>query len=82
VILATLAPLQITIYALVGLGATAVVLTRDPLKMAIVSGFYGWLLTLLFLVASAPDVALSMVVVGSIGYPVIILVAVTRSKKQ
>jgi energy-converting hydrogenase B subunit D len=82
VIVATLVPLQVTIFVLVGLGATAVVLTRDLLKMAVVSGFYGWLLTILFFVLSSPDVALSMLVVSSVGYPLIILVAVTRSRKQ
>ena len=81
-ILATLVPLQVTIFALVGLGATALVLTRDPLRMAIVSGFYGWLLTLLFFVLSSPDVALSMLVVSSVGYPLIVLVAVTRWRKR
>jgi energy-converting hydrogenase B subunit D len=82
VIVATLVPLQLTILTLVGLGATAVVLTRDPLRMTIVSGVYGWLLTLLFFVLSAPDVALSMLVVSSVGYPVILLVAVARSRHK
>jgi energy-converting hydrogenase B subunit D len=82
VIVATLVPLQVAIFSLVGLGATALVLTRDPLKMAIVSGFYGWLLTMLFFVLAAPDVALSMLVVSSVGYPLIVLVAVTRWKKR
>ena len=81
-IVATLVPLQLTILTLVGLGATAVVLTRDPLRMTIVSGIYGWLLALLFLVLAAPDVALSMLVVSSIGYPVILLVAVARSRSK
>jgi energy-converting hydrogenase B subunit D len=82
VILATLAPLQVVIFALVGLGATAVVLTRDLLKMAIVSGLYGWLLALLFFVLSAPDVALSMLVVSTVGYPLILLVAIARWKNR
>jgi len=82
VIVATLVPLQATILALVGIGATVLVLTRDPLRMTIVSGVYGWLLTLLFFVLSAPDVALSMLVVSSVGYPVILLVAVTRSRNK
>ncbi|HZR96135.1 MAG TPA: hydrogenase subunit MbhD domain-containing protein [Gaiellaceae bacterium] len=81
-IIATLAPLQVTIFTLVGLGATALVLTRDPLKMVIVSGLYGWCLTLLFFVLSAPDVALSMLVVSTVGYPVILLVAVARGRHK
>jgi energy-converting hydrogenase B subunit D len=82
VIVATLVPLQLTILTLAGLGATAVVLTRDPLRMTVVSGVYGWILTLLFFVLSAPDVALSMLVVSSVGYPVILLVAVARSRHK
>jgi uncharacterized MnhB-related membrane protein len=82
VIVATLAPLQVTIFALVGVGAAVVVLTRDILKMAILSGLYGWLLTLLFFVLSAPDVALSMLVVSTVGYPVILLVAIARSRHE
>jgi uncharacterized MnhB-related membrane protein len=81
-IVATLVPLQLTILVLVAAGATTVVLTRDPLQMTIVSGIYGWLLTLLFFVLSAPDVALSMLVVSAVGYPVILLVAVTRSRHK
>jgi uncharacterized MnhB-related membrane protein len=81
-IVATLVPLQLTILVLVGLGATVVVLTRDPLRMTIVSGIYGWLLTLLFFVLSAPDVALSMLVVSAVGYPVILLVSVTRARSK
>ena len=81
-IVATLVPVQLTILTLVGLGATAVVLTRDPLKMTIVSGIYGWLLALLFFVLSSPDVALSMIVVSSVGYPVILLIAVARARSK
>ena len=43
-------PLAFTSLILVALGGTAVVLTRDPVRQAIVLSFYGLLLTLLFLV--------------------------------
>ena len=81
-IVATLVPLQSVLLALVALGAPAVVLTRDPLKMIIVNGLYGWALVLLFVVFSAPDVALSMLVVGSVGYPVIVLIAVAKVRSR
>jgi uncharacterized MnhB-related membrane protein len=81
-IVASLVPVQVTIFTLVGLGATALVLIREPLKMCIFSGLYGWFLTLLFFVLSAPDVALSMLVVSTVGYPVILLVAVARSRHK
>jgi uncharacterized MnhB-related membrane protein len=78
VIVASLVPLQATILALVALAATAVVLTRDPLRMLVVSGFYVWTLSLLFVVFGAPDVALSMMVVGAIAYPLVVLSAIAR----
>ncbi|MDX6487315.1 MAG: hypothetical protein QOF43_2468 [Gaiellaceae bacterium] len=77
-IVATLVPLQSTLLALAALGAPAVVLTRDPLKMIVVNGLYGWSLVLLFVVFGAPDVALSMLVVSSVGYPLVVLVAIAR----
>jgi energy-converting hydrogenase B subunit D len=77
-ILATLVPLQATVFALVVLGATTVVLTRDPLRMIIVNGFYGLVLVLLFVVYGAPDVALSMLAVSTVAYPLVVLIAITR----
>jgi energy-converting hydrogenase B subunit D len=71
-------PLQVAILMFVAIAATAVVLARDPLRQAIVNGAYGLLLTILFLVFQAPDVALSMLVVGSIAYPTILLVAIKK----
>jgi energy-converting hydrogenase B subunit D len=78
--LATLVPLQSVVLGLVALGATAVVLTRDPLKMIVVNGLYGWTLVLLFVVFGAPDVALSMLAVGTVGYPLVVLVAIARTR--
>ena len=74
----TLVPLQATAFALVAFGATLVVLTRDPLRQALVNGVYGLALVLLFVVLQAPDVALSMLVVSTVVYPFVILVAVAR----
>ena len=79
-ILATLAPLQAVAFLLAALGATAVVLARDTLRQAVVNGVYGYVLTLLFVVLQAPDVALSMLVVSGIAYPLILLVAIARSR--
>ena len=77
-IVATLVPLQATILAVVALGAPAVVLTRDPLRMIVVNGVYGLSLVLLFVVFGAPDVALSMLVVSTVAYPLVVLIAITR----
>lgn len=77
-IVATLVPLQAVALALVVLGAPAVVLSRDPLKMILVNGVYGLILVLLFVIYGAPDVALSMLVVGAVAYPLVVLTAIAR----
>jgi energy-converting hydrogenase B subunit D len=82
VILATLIPLQSVALALVALGAPAVVLSRDPLKMIVVNGFYGLTLVLVFVLYGAPDVGLSMLVVGTVAYPLVVLVAIARVRAR
>jgi energy-converting hydrogenase B subunit D len=82
VTLATLVPLQAVALALVALGAPAVVLSRDPLKMIVVNGFYGLTLVLLFVIYGAPDVGLSMLVVGTVAYPLVVLVAIARVRAR
>jgi len=81
VIVATLVPLQLTALVLVALGAPAIAFTRDPLRQIVVAGLYSWALAILFVVFAAPDVALSMIVVGAVGYPLVVLVAVARTRK-
>ncbi len=77
----TIAPLQATALILVGLGATAVALCLDPLRQILVSGLYGLLLTVLFVTLQAPDVGLSMLVVSAIAYPLIVLIAISRTRR-
>jgi energy-converting hydrogenase B subunit D len=81
-LLATLVPLQAVAFGLVALGAPLVVLTRDPLRQALVNGIYGVSLVCLFVVLEAPDPALSMLAVSGIGYPLVILAAVARSRSH
>jgi len=78
ILLATTAPLQATVFALAALGAPAVVLTRDPLRQIVVSGLYGLVLVAAFVVLQAPDVALSMLVVSTVAYPLVVLAAIAR----
>jgi uncharacterized MnhB-related membrane protein len=80
--LATLVPLQSVALTLVALAAPAVVLSRDPLKMIVVNGIYGLLLVLLFVVYGAPDVGLSILVVGTVAYPLVVLVAIARVRSR
>ena len=76
--IASIVPLQATVFVLVALGAPAVVLTRDPLKQIVVSGLYGLVLVCAFVVLQAPDVALSMLVVSTVAYPLVVLAAIAR----
>jgi energy-converting hydrogenase B subunit D len=71
-------PLQAIAIAIAIVGATGVVLARDPLRQIVVSGFYGLALTALFTILQAPDVALSMLVVSAVAYPLIVLAAISR----
>jgi uncharacterized MnhB-related membrane protein len=74
--------LQATALVLVALGGTGVVITRDPLKQAMVAGIFGILLAVLFFVFQAPDVALSQITVGSVALPLMILLALARIRAE
>jgi uncharacterized MnhB-related membrane protein len=75
-------PLQLVILVFVALLGLAVVLVRDPLRQIVVMSVYGFALALLFMVFQAPDVALSMIVVGAIAYPLVVLVAIARVRNE
>jgi energy-converting hydrogenase B subunit D len=66
----------------VAAGGTAVVLTRDPLRQVIVTGFFGLLLAILFFIFQAPDVALSQIVVGGVALPVMVLLTLAKLRER
>ncbi len=74
--------LQLAALILVAATATAVVLTPDALRQALVLGIFGLTLTLLFFTFQAPDVALSEIVVSTVGLPLIILLALRKVREQ
>jgi uncharacterized MnhB-related membrane protein len=74
--------LQIVSFILVALAAPAVVFTRDLIRQALILSIYGLLLTVLFLVLQAPDVALSELTVGAATVPLILLVTVARIRER
>jgi energy-converting hydrogenase B subunit D len=76
------APLQATALILVAAAATAVALCLSPLRQILLSGIYGLLLVILFLILQAPDVALSMLVVTTVAYPLIVLIAISRTRRR
>ncbi|ATB29669.1 Na(+)/H(+) antiporter subunit B [Melittangium boletus] len=67
---------------MVGLAGTGVVLSRDPVQQAMATGYLGLLLTVLFVVFQAPDVALSQVVVGVVALPLMIVLTVARVRRS
>ena len=67
---------------LAGAAALAVVLTTDLLRMAMLASFYTLTLVILFLLLQAPDVALSELVVGTIAYPVVLIVAILIDRAE
>jgi uncharacterized MnhB-related membrane protein len=73
-------PLQAAIIGLVALFALAVVLTHDLVRLAMMSSVYSLTLVVLFLVFQAPDVALSMLVVGAVAFPLVIVVAIVMQR--
>jgi energy-converting hydrogenase B subunit D len=77
-----LTELQLAGLVAVTLAGTAVVLVSEPLHQAMVLGVYGIALTFLFFTFQAPDVALSEIVITSIGLPIIILAALRKIRQH
>jgi energy-converting hydrogenase B subunit D len=74
--------LQALILAMVCLGGSGVVLTREPVRQSIVVSFYGLLLALMFFLFQAPDVALSQITVGAVALPLMILLALAKIRRK
>jgi energy-converting hydrogenase B subunit D len=71
-------PLQAVAIALVAVGGLAVVLARDVVRQALLNGFFGLGLVILFLVFQAPDVALSALAVGGAAAPLVLALAIAK----
>jgi uncharacterized MnhB-related membrane protein len=67
---------------LVLLGGAAVVFTGDPQRQAVTLSVYGVLMTVLFVLLSAPDVALSQVVVGTAIVPLMVMLTIRKIRGQ
>lgn len=63
---------------LVGLAGTSVVLTREPDRLAVSLSVLGVMLTVLFVVVQAPDVALSQLGVGAAVVPLIVMLTIRK----
>jgi uncharacterized MnhB-related membrane protein len=73
---------QLVALAAVAIGATAVVFAGPPLRQTMALSIFGLALTMLFFVFQAPDVALSEIVVSTVGLPVILLLALRKIRQQ
>lgn len=59
-------------------GGVAVVFSDDPQRQAVTLSVYGMLMTLLFFLLAAPDVALSQVVVGTVLVPLMVMLTIRK----
>jgi energy-converting hydrogenase B subunit D len=64
-----------------GIVGTAVVLARDPLRQALILGVYGMTMIVTFFVLQAPDVALSAIVISTVGLPPMVLLALRKLRE-
>jgi energy-converting hydrogenase B subunit D len=78
----TMLVMQAAIMVFVAVGGTAVVLTRDAKCQVIGLSFYGFLLTLMFFLYQAPDVALSQITIGAVALPLMFMLALARVRRD
>lgn len=74
--------LQLATLLLVAVAGTAVVFARDPNTQPVGISFFGLALTIMFMVFQAPDVALSQIVVGTVGLPLMIVLALAKMRRD
>ena len=66
----------------VGIVGWLTVITREPVRQAIMAGVLGLLLAALFFALQAPDVALSQIVIGTGAIPIMLLLAIGKLRHQ
>jgi energy-converting hydrogenase B subunit D len=65
-----------------GATATAVALTRDPNRQALVLSAYGLVLGVLMVALQAPDVALAQIAVGTAIVPLLVVLTVAKVDRE
>ena len=73
---------QLAILLFVAVAGTAVVFTRDPANQVVGVSFFGLLLSVMFVLFQAPDVALSQIVIGAVGLPLMVLLALAKLRRS
>ncbi|MDT7744456.1 MAG: hypothetical protein QOE59_3534 [Actinomycetota bacterium] len=66
----------------VGVAGTVVALTPDPERQAVTLSVFGLLLGTVFVLAAAPDVALSQLAVGTALVPLLVLLTVRTVRRR
>jgi uncharacterized MnhB-related membrane protein len=69
------------LFTLVAIGAVCVVFTDRPARQAVTLSAFGLLMSLLFMVVAAPDVALSQIGVGTAIVPLMVLLAIRTTSR-
>jgi energy-converting hydrogenase B subunit D len=74
--------LQWMILLLVAGAAPGVVLSRNPKEQVVTLSVYGLLCGLMFFIFQAPDVALSQITIGAVMLPLMIMLVLTKMRRQ
>ncbi|WP_306187309.1 MULTISPECIES: DUF4040 domain-containing protein [unclassified Streptomyces] len=74
--------LEGVVLTLAGVLGVAVVACHDPLRQTVVNGLFGLALAVLFTVLQAPDVAISVTVVSTVAYPMLLLTTIQRTRRR
>jgi uncharacterized MnhB-related membrane protein len=73
---------QVVALLMVAGAGTAVALTRDPERQAVLLGVFGVTLAVLFFAFQGPDVALAEIVVSGAALPAIVLLALAKAREH
>ncbi|WP_405270820.1 DUF4040 domain-containing protein [Methanobrevibacter sp.] len=74
--------LEFVLCLIIVLSAILALIQKDLLKTAILTGFSGGALAVLFQILLAPDVALTQAIVGAAIIPVFIALAVQKTQRE
>ncbi len=74
--------IQYLLLLFIAVAGPIVMITRDVRAQTILLSFYGLLLSILFLLLQAPDVAYSEIAVGSAAIPLMLLAALSKIERK
>ena len=74
--------LEFVLMIIIIVGAILALVQKDLLKAAILTGFVGGAVAVLFQILLAPDVALTQAIVGTAIVPVFIALAIKKTQRE